>query len=291
MTEDNNGSDRVAESFRKTLNSHGHSFQRRIWRSLKELPEARAWRREVYEFPVALNGISTSIDMIAAWSGSPLLLVIECKRANPATASWCFARGPIEERRPIFQVLRQPHPGSSAEVVQTRSPAATCYSVGLEVKTGQPGDPGQPGRGAIEDAVTQVLRGMGGLMAGYRPSVLNHYIDGSPVDAPAEVRIVPVIVTTARLWVTEAELEEAGAADGELSAMSVAVAPKPWLLYRYAISPALQVSGYNFLGGHYRTFQEVRDLQFARTVAIVSAEGLGDFLANIADALVWRILK
>lgn len=89
----------LKNSFNKTLNSHGYSFQYAVIQAAKEACEKRlsSWIFEVSEFPVESNGKSTRIDFILHSSDKDhnYCLVAECKRVNPAYGHWCFVKAPI----------------------------------------------------------------------------------------------------------------------------------------------------------------------------------------------------
>jgi hypothetical protein len=271
----------VAEGFRKTLNSHGHSFQRAVWKTINEMQEGdqRNWRRLVYEFPVSFKGRSTSIDLILRRTGWPFFLVVECKRANPALARWCFARGPTgtgPENELVYEALVR----ETGEAAIRRKRAARVYSLAMEVRTGEKGESDNQGRGRIEEAVTQAFRGVGGLLERFSiPELLTMW--GTNPASEDQVIVFPAVVTTASLWVTEIDLGAAGLTDGNLVPGTLSVTRVPWLFYRYRLTPDLRTK----FGpaGRAESLQEILGRDFGRTVAIVGADGLGDFLATGID--------
>ena len=92
--------DALTAGFRKALNRHGYTFQYLV------LGEAQAqcekgdsvWQFVAAEFPVETTSGGTRIDLILRHRRRPHLMVIECKRANPAIANWCFAKAPSTRR-------------------------------------------------------------------------------------------------------------------------------------------------------------------------------------------------
>jgi hypothetical protein len=88
----------VQEGFQKALNEHGAGFQYAILAELQRLHDPPVgdspWRFLAAELPVEAHGHSTRADIVLAQHGLPNFMVVECKRANPAIANWCFFRSP-----------------------------------------------------------------------------------------------------------------------------------------------------------------------------------------------------
>lgn len=289
MTEDREDisqATRIGEAFRKLLNAHGHVFQRRVWRAVREMREGQQanWVPVVYEFPVETrDGRTTSIDLILRRKGDAIFLIVECKRANPALSNWCFARG-LKDHRERVGYEQFGGTDNTFEIVPLTSPR--IFGVALECRADEKGDPAGEGRGAIESAVTQVLRATHALIDTYLPSRLLQLWSAESGGVKDSVVLLPVVVTTATLWTSEVELETADLVSGELESGSVAVVPKPWLFYRYHMTPALRqkrVPPHDTVRSH--TLAELLNRDFARPVAIVNVEGLGDFLSNVHSSL------
>lgn len=112
MADTSNQSDQIAASVLKTLNSHGYSFQYSVVRRLDHLhaEERSRWLIDGVEFPVTAGGQTTHIDFILKSKTGRTYIVVECKRADPAKAKWCFTRAPYTTRNPrstevIFEQL------------------------------------------------------------------------------------------------------------------------------------------------------------------------------------------
>src|SRR5436309_3010923 len=93
MTHDN--SPQIVASLRKVLNSHGHGFHYAVVRRAEELLSSRqsTWLFDGVEFPVTTAGQITHVDFILRSRTGRTLMIAECKRADPAKALWCFAKG------------------------------------------------------------------------------------------------------------------------------------------------------------------------------------------------------
>lgn len=139
----------------------------------------------------------TRIDMILKYQGANLYMVGECKRVNPALGNWCFSSGSQQRLSPrendfYVEVLEEKNGGFFTTLQQVYR--KKVFHVGIEVKTDQSGDSGKSGRGGIEEACTQVLRGMNGLVKVFieHPEIWRR--------RKGRVGFVPVIFTTAKLY-------------------------------------------------------------------------------------------
>ena len=163
---------------RKYLNSHGQAFQYAVIRRPEELVDhGSQWVFEGAEFPVGDPQNIIHVDLILRARHANVYLVAECKRVDPARARWCFVKAPYTRRNPssdelIFQGITSqqhvagPHGPSSYATVSralTRRTARATAHVGFELRTQAKGD-GAFAHGAINDATTQVLRGMNGFV-------------------------------------------------------------------------------------------------------------------------------
>lgn len=286
MVDDVRGLDR----FQETLNRHGHPFQYAVLQRARSLADSEAsdWMFQVSEFPVATRGGETRIDFVlsrgAHWVEDVAIthyLVAECKRVNPAFSDWLFARAPIVRRNetssPIVfeQVLRLDRElfATAVEMMPRANVSRVSYHVGHEVKGAAKGDPCGSARGAIEEAAGQVIKGVNGLV-----DFLSRNRSLVSEGEHRGITIWPVIFTTARLWVSEVDLSTTDISSGVVS-LEGDVAPKQadWLWYQYHQSPGLrhQVPRHE---GRSRDLGGFLNLDYARSVAIVNASGVDEFL-------------
>ena len=239
---------------------------------------------EVAEFPVATNGVATRIDFILRRrksygddDKSPFYLVAECKRANPALSNWGFVKAPFVRR----DRTHEPYILEHVEIDKTGTMAGTphacgisystitdAYHVALEVRSGEKGDSTGTGRGAIEEAATQVCRGLNGLVA----TVLHQFqIPGDANNAD----FLPVIFTTANLWVTSADLKRSELVNGNIDLTKYQFEQKPWIVLQYHMSPALKYDlilkySVDGLAGY-------MDCEYIRSIPIVSSSAIPEF--------------
>jgi hypothetical protein len=280
-------SQQIANGLRKVLNSHGHGFHYAVMRRAEELfrSQQSSWTFDGVEFPVTTAGHGTHIDFILRSRSGRTLIVAECKRADPARALWCFARSPYTWRNatqgevvfdqfeitPNKEVIRRPHFAYSQEEV---------FHLGFELKTGQQGDSSSHSR-AINEAVTQVLRGVSGSANHLYHSVrtADHRSLGLNETNKA-IRFLPAIFTTAQIWVTVADLGNADMQTGELG-RDLSIQRKDWIWFTHNRSPMLKPDldlerERSALDG--MSFDLRRE--FARSIAIVSPGGVDSFLCG-----------
>lgn len=159
----------------------------------------------------------------------------------------------------------------------TRS--SEVYRLPFELRNRDKGE-GHYGRGQINDAVTQVLRGLNGLIEftiqstrkGAR-AFLNPNANGN-----LYASFIPVVFTTAKLWVSDCDISDGYIESGNVDIGKEQLKEKPWLFYQYEQSPALKHS--------YRAPREDSDisqilyLDYTRTIPIVNASFICDFLSQ-----------
>ena len=213
----------------------------------------------------------------------PHLIAIECKRANPAVARWCFAKAPSVRRNRTREYcfaerLALQDGTCSSEPIHSQI-EIDAYHIALEVRqAGTKGEPHQRGRGAIEEAATQVLRGVNGLAQLFlrHPELLG----GSQ-----EVVIIPAIVTTAELFVSPVDLLTGNLRTGKLPNDPLPMEKRTWTSLQYNQSPNLKPSG-NEIRQYPPALWQILDREYVRTVPIVNGDGIGEFLSwsgHLAD--------
>lgn len=273
--------------FETALNRHGHPFQYAVIRRAHHLRNERQspWVFEASEFPVEVQGYHTRIDFVlSCWSeatgGPSLFLVAECKRANPSLHDWLFARAPYVRRNStsrdiLVERIRRDGGGLSASLGRLAG-SENIYHVAVEVKGASKGDASGIGRGAIEEAATQVTRGLNGLIECFSRNCC--YV---PENFP--VSFIPVIFTTAKIWVTEVDIA-ADVSTGEVRLDSSDVIEKPWLWLQYRVSPGLRHSVDRQVPNEEPFARaglcDLLELEYARTIAVVSPKGVDAFLSS-----------
>jgi hypothetical protein len=281
--------DQIAASLLKLLNSHGHGFQYAVVRRLDQLySEGKSrWFIDGVEFPVTVGDQTTHIDFILKSKTGRTYIVAECKRADPAKARWCFVRAPYTSRNPRpTEVLFEQVSCNELGLVTRRAIRAYAkedgYHLGFELRTGRKGNgESQQGR-TINEAVSQVLRGTSGL--------INHLQDAAPGQPKTThlIRFIPVIITTARIFITKADLGEANLKTGNLSPEALMVEPCDAIWFTHNRSPALKPNAPSTTGSSdFNQFSSSLRNEFSRSVAIISADGLDSFMSWNLEEWLW----
>jgi hypothetical protein len=109
------------------------------------------------------------------------------------------------------------------------------YHIGIEVRSKTKGDKeGESGQ-AIENAASQVLRGLNGFVETLNQNT--QLLDGHP-----HAYILPVIFTTADIWGSDTNLSEADLKTGVSDVNDKELKPLGWLCYQYHTSPGIKHS-------------------------------------------------
>ena len=280
----------LADSFAKELSRHGYGFQFSVIRKARDLINKgkSVWRFVASEFPVEVQGAGTRIDFIlkrertaGGFDTTPVFLLAECKRANPKMSNWCFVRnrhthdqawGDVE-----FFIVECLEKGENDDFrVYTKQAFGTdkAYHLGVEVRSNLKGEPsGETGR-AIENAATQVSRHLNGYIKA---------VAANPqfLERQKLVLFMPVIFTTARLFVTEVDISLSDLHTGKIELTKDQVEVVPWLYYQYSLSPGLKHSIER--RDQPKTVSDLLESEYIRTIAVVSAEGVEDFLTRASS--------
>jgi hypothetical protein len=156
-------------------------------------------------------------------------------------------------------------------IVSNLNNLTDAYHFGVEVRASKPGDDkGESGR-AIEDAVTQVLRGLNGYLEALSQN--KELFEGT------KTYLLPVIFTTAQLWTSSADLGLADLSTGDIDLSKDKFESVPWLWYQYHMSPGLKHSSI-YQPKEQVKVEEFIESKYIRTVAIVSPSGIEEFLLH-----------
>lgn len=271
------------ESFAKILNRHGYGFQYSVLKKADELVTQRKslWYFEACEFPVEVQGFGTKIDFVLqrdcrGWHTTPMFLLAECKRTNPALSNWCFVRAPYTHRnaytdfeRVILECVRREETGSLNTFAREMHTTTNAYHIGFEMRSNFKGDAtGETGQ-AIEKAATQISRGLNGFIDAV---VKNDEL----LEKSNQVDFLPVIFTTARLYVSDVDLSTADVGSGNVTLENERIKSVPWLFYQYALSPGLKHSLTPKMKGY--SLATLLQWQYIRSIPIVSWSGIEEFL-------------
>lgn len=202
------------------LNEQGYLFQEACEQALRDKERTTGWEVIASEYPVSLQGRDTRIDIVlrSKISSSPeLYALVECKRADPSYIYWVFGAAGLPFGDALCSALglecRQIRSGQPYEVnrLLTKLPFkfVTSRAINwLEAKRGSSGRVSTPQN--IENAFVQVLKGVGGLA--------QEQLDQRR-ESPALFKtfFIPVVVTTAALYVAEYKPKNVDLSTGKIT--------------------------------------------------------------------------
>jgi hypothetical protein len=237
------------------------------------------------EIPVSVGGYTTRIDFILQLQPRAQdlrLLVAECKRVNPAFGQWCFAKGKYcspnwAAKQIIPELVNLTDKDAPKSAGEGRDNSSECYNIGFVLKSSAKGDPHpvSPGNDALEEASTQVTKGLNGLL---ETAFKDHRLRESLLRYEA-ITILPVVFTTAKLWASSADLTASDLSTGEISLSDGEVAQKKWVYYQYPQSPLFKHGLERGSLGH-DSFEDIVGRDYVRSVAVVSAPAIPEFLRS-----------
>lgn len=285
--------DEIKHQFNEILKEHGYGFQYSVLRLVHNLSEQKAspWIFEGAEFPVEVQGVPTRIDFILKLKNRRIFMVAECKRANPKFNNWCFVKAPYVRRNRSSEhcfvdhveydrlngMCRVSHKELSV-YVQERA-----YHIGLVVKSKEKGEGSKSEKDVIEQAATQVCRGVNGLidLANKKPDLI---LSGAQNDPGT--KFIPVIFTTAKIYVCDCDLASANIENGNLDISNQKMSEKNFIYYQYHLSPGIKHS--DSVSQTPNQFYDILDYEYVRTIPIVTATGITDFLCSFCtDEAKW----
>ncbi len=271
--------DSIKSRFVDRLNGEGYALQYAALSAAHNLFDSgnRTWAFVASEFPV-LADHSTRVDFVLRNRREDLYLLCECKRANPALRNWCFARAPYVRRNRtdeylFIEVLE--HNGEKVTSAGERTNLQQdFFHIAVEVRSNEKGYEFGKGRGEIEKALSQVLRGLNGFASvlAQRPNLVKG----------TQKRLLPVIVTTAHLWATSAKLEDSSLSDGTIVDDEVELTEVQSIWFQYVQSPSLR-HNVPVRATREVPLETILDRDFVRSVAFVKADYLSEFLKGFYD--------
>ena len=239
MSEPLNEKQRTSHDLRAHLNRSGYGFHYAVVRRFGELSIQKkpdwVWGPPTSEFPVVVGPDTVHIDFVVSghskWSRpTPVYLVGECKRVDRKFSRWGFVCAPFAEEEIVFDrfIFRPPSDLRTEPVVNYSG--SRPYHLGLPIKGEAPGDSGPSGSGAINEATAQVLRGGGGF--------INHIFGPRDGEGLMHFAFLPVIFTTAELWVTEVDISSAELTTGDVQ--NLESEKKDWIWFNHNRCPRLR---------------------------------------------------
>ena len=192
----------LSEMLFNALNEQGYLFQEKCCEILKSMEKTTGWKVEGYDYPVSMRDQETKIDIVLkdATQGDPeLYALIECKRSDPEYVRWLFSASTAGRALCYATTFKcrdvlSDRPMDIARIVSPRQFELWTYDVKnwMEVKKDARRKPSTPQN--IENAFIQVLKGVGGFgreQLGQR----------TKKHSPFEVSFIPIVITTASIYV------------------------------------------------------------------------------------------
>lgn len=279
--------DNIRNGLAKSINMHGYAFQYAVLNTAKDICEkgASPWGFEVAEFPVLNKNKSLHIDFILRNKREQFSLIAECKRCDPAISNWCFIKTPYVScktssgrERIVRERVFIDGNGNIRTGLQSVSHSSDIYHLPFELKSNAKGD-GSGGRGQINDAITQVLRGLNGMIefAANELAKGNNALFNKNNSGKEYVSYLPVIFTTAKLWVCDCDISKADIKSGNVNMDEAKLEERRWLFYQYAQSPDLK---HPYIEECHGDISKILYLNYTRTIPIVNSDGIKEFLAD-----------
>lgn len=285
----------VHRSILLALNRQGFLLQQRVQQEIEQggSESRHGWLVENAEYPVtARNGKLTRIDLVLSHTQDDLdgcYLSIECKRSHPNYKAWVFfGSGQIAPKQnqsccyiETYSKEKKPSPPGGMKQSWSIKCASwppedfPAFSYYLEARLSENKKPSQTN--TIEDAFTQAVYGMTGLQDKLRQ--LGH-------SKVLKLCVVPVVVTTARLFRAVFDDPDVVLDRGELESDNLHVEELPFLAVNYHPSDDLALSLHD-LDPKEKCETIVQNLLRCqvRTVFVAQAEKTNDFLHKLADLL------
>lgn len=274
------GENDLHQVFVNQLNKHGYGFHYRALEAVRKVFEEKKsdWLFEASEFPSEVQGAGTRIDFILRQRENRTFMLVECKRSDPKFNNWCFVRAPYVRRNRSVEKFLVEHvciDEQSAFHVSTKcirylDKQPACH-ISLPIKSpNKKGDSGKP-REAIEDAASQICRGLNGMveLLAKNERLLQEY-----------AVFIPVIFTTAKLWSSDIDLCSANLDEGKVEITKEKLTKEKWIFYQYHISPGIKHSILS--DSKADEFSDFLDDEFIRTIPIVTANAIEEFLATFS---------
>ncbi len=273
------------------LNEHGFLFQEKCAEVLQHNARKTKWGVLTKEYPISTKAKDTRIDIVLKDTSSSrhqIYAIVECKRVNPTRGYWLFGNPLGTYSQPLLISLRAGYSRSgnySVHYAQLKLPLDDIATDlidnwWLEIsKKGKQKYDASPD--PIEKAFTQVCIGVSGMAQEQEIQCRKNPEELSAV-------FIPVIITTAPLYVATYELKDVDLASGRINRDKIYFGPRgqepesyDWLLIDYGASRSLSPEG---LDEHVEGISPVELEEYhKRSIFVVNSEHIVNFFARLHE--------
>ncbi len=278
------------------LNEHGFLFQEKCAEVLNHNAHRTKWRMHTKEYPVSTKVKDTRIDIVLRDTSSftghhEIYAIIECKRVNPTRGYWLFGTPLLPMfSKPLLINLREEetspsgrHVGKHLTYAQLKLPFddIATYLIDnwwLEIsKRGKQKYDASPR--PIEDAFAQVCTGVSGITQ-------EQEIQWEKNPETFSALFIPVIITTAPLYVATYDLKDVDLVSGSINQDKIYFGPRgqeaekmEWLLVDYGASRSISPER---LYEHVEGISPVELEEYhKRSIFVVNSEHIVKFFARL----------
>jgi hypothetical protein len=275
------------DDYLKVLNATGFFFQMRVAHEVRQ-----TFDNVREELPLEYGERSSKLDVLAEVSRGPLrvFIFIETKRHAHDFNSWIFFSPMSKSEFPYILGFGQ-FPKSIivdrfyASSAATKSGQALDLSllsypfrglgpldigyIGIEVKLSGRKHRMEELTGVSKDVVTATH----GMALEIEKRALK-----DEASREESVLFIPVVITTAKLFIARADVSKVALKDGKLETKGLELRPLPWLVYQYALTTDLLLP-VNTGSQRWNSLRE--DNLRRRDILVVNSDSLTDFLHKL----------
>lgn len=235
----------LSELLFNALNEQGYLFQEACEHALRNNEGATGWEVRASEYPVSLEGQDTRVDIVVRSktpSSPELYALVECKRADPTYIYWLFGSPGLPFGNALCSTfglecreIKSDQPYRVSRLLTRLHFELNTYGPvnWLEAKRGSTRRSSSPQN--IENAFAQVLRGVAGFAQ-------EQHDQRRKSRALFKTFFIPIVVTTASLYVAYYELRDIDLSTGKISKDKVSFGSREqpaeevqWVLVDYGI--------------------------------------------------------
>jgi hypothetical protein len=284
------------------LNIHGAIFER--W-CQEKLSDARGWQVVSSNYPVEFppqsdssgRTASSTLDILARSTDMPgsriRTLLVECEKNNPNFIDWIFFRKGSNSEKNQYrysQIRNQKienyftgwETRASIDLTVAEMPLADeAREVKGVYSKQRTGDNTKTANNAIWDAASQIALATQAIIAEEMQRSVKQASAGERREQLARLPeyglqvFIPMIVTTAKLFLCEFDPRDANPATGTIDFANAKLTPHPYIIYEFPLLPALQSDR----GANFATLTRKQLEKYVRMdIVVVNSEHFADLL-------------